>query len=294
MNCAELADRAPTDLEHNRRAVVLRTGLAIVSFATLEGFIRARTAEIAGHLGRSGLKFAELPAGLQEACTFGALKGLVFQAELGRRQGEDVTALIQDHAHRISTSAGPTFLVSDLSLGMARSNLNQEDLRQILSAVGISKPWEPIRLLVGRAGIPMLSILDAFQMGARRRHAAAHQQDANVLLSELVAFLTEAIGIAFGFDAFLSRAARRIIARDPTFLPGPTPIASQDFRIRFLHYEGGSAFREVIEGQTRAVRRSTMLAPALVHAEGGARANQELLVLVDRRKMPYDWRISDI
>ncbi len=294
VNEPALADKAPTDPDHNQRALLLRNGVAIIGFASLELFIRARTAEVATSIARSGISFVDLPEGLRDACTFGALKGLIYQADLRRRQGEDVTPLIQDHTQKISTSSNPIFHVSEYSLGWDKPNLTHEEVKQMLGVFLVGDCWEQMRLFAARAGISVPSLLAAFRNSAARRHQAAHRGDAHVLLTDLQSFVNESIGIALGFDALISRAARLIINRDTAFLSNSKKLTQQDIGMRFVLMDGATSFRELEEKGSRAVRRKKTLQDALHHAEANARTHGQVVVVRDRRGIPESWLVTDV
>ena len=58
-----LVSLAPTEVDHNARAQVLRNGLAVVGFAILEDFIKSRAGEVVQRIGHGAAAFTDLPEG---------------------------------------------------------------------------------------------------------------------------------------------------------------------------------------------------------------------------------------
>src|SRR5437899_10227250 len=107
-----LLDKPPTRRKHNARARILRNGLGVIAFAILEDFIKSRTAELTGRMCNRGVPFLDLPEGVRSASFSGALRAVIFQAELQKRQQVDPTALIQQHSAKISSTSGAGYSIS--------------------------------------------------------------------------------------------------------------------------------------------------------------------------------------
>lgn len=109
-----LIDRALTDREHNGRAVLLRNGLMVVSFTSLEDFIRGRVGELMDHVSRTVVKFTSLPTAFQKAAVLDAMKAGAERARLAAKSGEDPLPLAQSVAMSVaSTGAGGSLALSE-------------------------------------------------------------------------------------------------------------------------------------------------------------------------------------
>ena len=78
-DAALLVDMAPHNVAHNARARMLRQGLAVLVFSTVETFVRERTSEVLRSFTNPSLAFADLSPALQKATTLGALEGVRFR-----------------------------------------------------------------------------------------------------------------------------------------------------------------------------------------------------------------------
>lgn len=113
--------------EHNEIARMLRNGLAVVGFASLEDFIKARSSEVLDLIGSVGLSFEQLPEKVQIATTHGAITALNYQ--LGLRDKQDKIAFVQEHAQKISSTANSSYALTSLAYGFGNANLNAESIK---------------------------------------------------------------------------------------------------------------------------------------------------------------------
>ena len=106
-----LIDKELTNVEHNRRAQMLRSGLTVAAFTSVEDFIRVRTGELLVHISRTVVRFEQLPDGLRRAATTEAMRAAYEQAKLMRKRGEDPFPMVQQAATEIaSTGNGPLMI----------------------------------------------------------------------------------------------------------------------------------------------------------------------------------------
>ena len=108
----------------NEAARMLRNGLAIVAFSTIEDFLRARSEELLATLTGAPLPFDDLPNDLRQATTEGVVAGLLFQVRLMRRNAEDPVSLIQRTGRALSSTASSAYELSPLGIGRARGRIS--------------------------------------------------------------------------------------------------------------------------------------------------------------------------
>ncbi|WP_144429531.1 HEPN domain-containing protein [Myxococcus hansupus] len=291
LSADSLVDKALTDSDHNETARLLRNGLAVVGFSSLEGFIRSRTSEILGRISGSPVKFSDLPVRLQESCTFGAIKALSFQIDLRSRNGEDVTSFIQRVGSQIASTSRSTYELAELSFAHDKSNINSNDIKEILGAFGIKDGWGNISKFAGRTGLPSLGLEDSFRTASRTRNRAAHRPDADIATSDLDSFHKAALGIAIGFDALISRASR-LIVENAAFRSGAHQLAHDNIPIRFLD-ASGSRWREKEEASSKASRISAIEAIAWTECINKARSKQQIAIKRNPASLPLLWVTTD-
>lgn len=286
-----LIDRALTDTEHNDRAKLLRNGLMVVAFTSLEDFLRARTGELLDLASRTVVPFSDLPALLRDAATMGAMKAARARAEMAKNSGEDALALLQTAASHVASTAGGSLQLSRYSLGYLGSNVGSSEIASILTAFNAQDAWNEISRVASRCGAGSLPLKSAYDQAMRLRHSAAHNPEANVQPQNLLDFCTQAVSIALGFDVIASRATRMLRDGDAEILAGKVKI-SDALEIRFLDEEtrGHVERRETVQRALSVTKDHQM---ALQKAVQGAGKLRSPVVLRDRSGLPRNWVITD-
>ncbi|MGW1564017.1 hypothetical protein ACWCQ1_47325 [Streptomyces sp. NPDC002144] len=290
-NDAYLVDRVLTDVEHNARARLLRNGLMVVAFTSLEDFIRARTKDLLDFISRTVIPFPKLPQGLQEAATMGAMKAARDRAQMAKSAGDDHLALLQEAASQIASTSGGSLQISRFSLGYSGSNVSSAEIAGILAALNIQDAWNEISIIARRCGAGSMPLKPAYDQAMRLRHEAAHKPDANIQPLDLQEFCSQALAIALGFDIVASRAAKLIRDGDQDILLGKIKV-SQNCTIRFLDAET-RGYVERREHAGRAVKVTKEEDAALVAAVANATRAGEPLVRRDLSSLPVQWLITD-
>ncbi len=287
-----LVDRELTNLEHNQRAQMLRSGLMIAAFTSVEDFIRVRTSELLACVSRTVLRFEHLPDELKRAATTEAMRAVYEQAKMIRRRGEDPLSMVQQTAAEIASTGGGPLLISKYGLGYSGSNIATDDVSGILGSLQIADAWREIDTIAGRCGATSLSLKEAYLNGHNLRNAAAHDPASNIQPSDLHAFCSQAFSVALGFDILGSRAARLLRLGDSLIMGNRVKLADT-IGIRFLR-ERAHGHAEIREGASRAVRITVDLDDAWKLALAAATPSAEPIVLCDRAGRPIDWMITEV
>lgn len=272
-----VTSRALTEPLHNDVARMLRNGLAVVGFAALEDFLKSRTSEILSEVGRTSIPFQDLPERLQHATTFDAVAALSYQLSL-LRQKADRVVYVQEHAQKIASTATAAYELSPHSLGFGQANLQDQVIKDVLKCFLIDDPWGEMTKLASRLGLAALPLDETYRSAAIRRHRAAHVAHADTPQADLVQFVKEAMAIAIGFDALLSRAITRMKAHDRRYLDGSTKVEASSIAIRSVKPHGAK-WRETIEGRTTAVKIEDTKDALLATTRTRAAAGNDLLVV---------------
>lgn len=202
LNDQALIDKAPSEVAHNKRAAMLRQGLAVLTFSAVETFIRERTAEVLGSLTNTRLTFSDLSPALQKATTMGAMEGVRFRLKL-QPSADKVSWLVSNLAPIAAATTNIRGL-SGHSFGYSASNLSEDDVRDILKAFGVEAPWNEMTLLTRRIGWALLSCESEFEAIKTRRHASAHALTSQVPYVDLLNSLSSSLAICLAFDLLLS------------------------------------------------------------------------------------------
>ena len=278
--------RPLTEQAHNDVARMLRNGLAVVGFASLEDFIKSRTSEVLSEVGRTHVPFRDLPEKLRFATTFDALSALSYQLSL--RAKADRVAYVQEHAQRIASTATAAYELSAHALGYDQANLQDETIKSILKCFLIDDPWGEMTKLASRIGLIALPLDETYRSAALRRHKAAHVAHADTPQTDLSQFTKEALATAIGFDALLSRALARMYALDAAYLRGTTKVSAASVMIRTIKRQDNS-WRETIEGRTSAVKVESSLDVLVPLTRARAAAAHNLLVIFNADNEVETW-----
>lgn len=296
LNDQALIDKAPADVAHNARASMLRQGLAVLVFSTVETFIRERTGELLRSFSNPGLGFNDLSPALQKAVTVGALEGVRFRLKL--QPGADkITWLVAN----LTPIAGATTNVrnlSDHSFGYSASNIDEEDVREILKSFGVESPWKQLTSLAGRIGIGILDTEAEFEAIKKRRHSSAHALTGKVLYADLLNSVRSSLGICIAFDLLLSHARGLFNRRAGPGHRGRPALTHTDVELVFVGPRPGTtkfAVRnEHLPRPASVVARPTVRifpteSAASTYGERYAASRRRQMVVLDGTSIPVRW-----
>lgn len=277
----------------NEAARMLRCGLMVQSYASLETFLRERVEEIMAHVAAGTATFSRLPPRLQEMSIFGALEGLRFRVAMWGTSDPRARQLVQDETDAIASTARNPYGFSGMMFGYDRSNLSPANLKDFLEVVGVGgDPWRHLTLVASRVGLGGLPLRDGITNGYQRRNSCAHDAGSQVTPQQIEDFLRDSLATALGFDAFVSRAGRLLHEGNTVGLGGARKLLESDIKLRFLdpHSKG---WREVKEGRAQAAAIHRAQEPDMAACVGRARAGHEVVVRRDARSWPTDWTTTD-
>jgi hypothetical protein len=285
-----IVTKSLSEIPHNAQARLFRNGLAVVSFAMLEDFIKERTAEITQQVGNGVTAFADLPHALRVAATAGVTKALNFQSKLLDRRSNDYFAHYQTHSEMIASTKQSRFRISPFAFGYDQPNLNAEAVKNILTSFHIKDPWNAIRAVSIQTGVGIPALKETFENAMYRRHKAAHNADTDIELSDLSAFATEIRGIALSIDLLLSLALRKMLDGEHGFLDGSDKITSDMIDLRVISFDSSTKmWREVVSGKKRATARNKDFETLKVDCFKRARPRQQGVVVHNARGLPKEW-----
>ncbi|MBO9689985.1 MAG: hypothetical protein J7598_25570 [Mitsuaria chitosanitabida] len=294
LGAPSLVDGPPNATAHNAQARFLRQGLAVLVFSAMESFIRERAAEVLLTFNHKSLSFNDLSPALQKATTIGALEGVRFRLRL-----QPAISRINWLSTAIAPIASAPNDISNLSkhsFGHAASNLDEEDVDNILRAFGLDAPWHQMNQTTSRCGITVMDCKTEFIAIKERRHDAAHALTANVLHPDLVASVRSARAICLAFDLLLSNARNLFNAGSGPGLSGRPKMTHSSLNLVFMKATGVAdefQFRKEPASPTaqppKVIRRIKGVATALQFAERHVRRNPRHVVVQEASGTASDW-----
>lgn len=281
-----VTNRALIETSHNSVAKMLRNGLAVVGFAALEDFLKTRTAEVLSEVGRTAVQFVDLPEKLQAAATVNAVEAFAYQLSL--RPKTDRISYIQEHAHKVASTATTAYELTPHAFGYSQANVQTDTVSDILKSFKINDPWGQMGQISSRLGLTALPLEETFKNAARRRHRAAHVAHADTPQGDLIQFVREAFAIAIGFDSLLSKALDKMRRHDRSYLSSAGVISARDISIRKISFDNG-IYKEFIEGRSSAVKRSDDLNVLRPISQMRAISGKNLFIIFGETGIVEDW-----
>lgn len=275
------------DRDHNSAAKMLRNGLAVVSFASLEDFVKKRSSEAMIELNSCSVNFNELPVKLQDAATHEIISALSYQ--MGLLDKVDRTDYIQRHAKNIYSTATPNYELSIHTFAHSQANINVKAIGDILKSFNVKDPWLQMSSIASNLGLTSsLPLAEIFRNAALRRHRAAHVAGVDTPPTDLKQFVKEAFAIAITFDALLSKAVQKISENNDDFLRNNVKLNADDVKIRTIKFVDNK-WKEYKGNATRAYRISPDFNSLALAAKGRADINKELIVEFDESGLIRYW-----
>jgi len=286
---AVLVTRALTETVHNEKVRMLRNGMAIIGFTILEDFIKNRMSEVLKSIGSSRVNFNQLPSKLKDATTIGALKGIKTRAEVLKTNSNDYITFIQDESKFVSSTQDSVFELSKYSIGWDKFNVSASDISNFLSIFNVDGGWQAIQKISAAININLTNPNEIYKNISARRHKAAHNIDADSLLTDLQNHVSQSCVIAFAFDTLISHSLMQIDVLNTAFLNEDIKTTFEDLSFRFI-LENNNKWREYKGSSSRAYRVNSILADLLTDAEARSIHNKEFLLIKSQNNQIIDWK----
>lgn len=294
-----LSDGPPVEHVRNQIAGMMRQGLAVLTFAAFESFIRERTAECMKGFDQNALAFSDLSDAIQEAATVGAVRGLLFRFRFEDPANRHTWALGQLKA--IASSDTTLSNLSSLSFGNDKANLDDEDIPYILKSFGVEKPWVNIAAVAKTAGMGgLLDAKEQFIKVKQTRHSSAHDVTSSVPHGDLTSAVQTIRGLAVGFDMLLSHA---VSVHNLGRVPGKTSepkINATNIKVLFVAElpdpQNQTEIYRIHPATPNSPESKLIVASfpskleALAFAVGEANTSQEQIIDIGSGGIVLDWR----
>ncbi|MBQ4860113.1 hypothetical protein J8L98_00220 [Pseudoalteromonas sp. MMG013] len=279
-------NRPLSEREHNSIARMLRNGLAVVSFAALEDFIKKRSSEAMAEISRCSIAFTALPEKLQKAATYEALNAISYQLSLLDK--EDKASYVQTQASKIASTATTHYELSDHTFAYSQANVNGAVIGDILKSFNVEDPWRQMSTISSGLGLTGLLLAEAYRNAATRRHRAAHVASADTPPNDILQFVKEAFAIAISFDALLSKSIQKFRENEMAHLNGTIKLNASAINTRVLK-NINNTWKEFSNNNTRAYRTSNDLQTLQTDCKRRASTAKQLYVEFDDQGLIIDW-----
>lgn len=288
-----LNSKALTETLFNDKVRMLRNGMSIIGFTILEDFIKIKTGEILKNIGSptSLCTFNNLPPKIKETVTINALKGISSRADMLRRNSGDYILFVQEETNFIASTKNTNFEFSAYSIGWDKSNLNDDDIKQILSIFNVDGGWEAIKQLSILFNCSLIDPKNSFKNFATNRHKSAHNTTTDSAMVDLMNFENQSKIIALCFDCLLSKSLSYIISNDAQFLNLTLKTKPSEIKFRIIKFKDGKWKEYKQENLLKAYRVNINYLVLLNDAKLRSQANKEVLLVKNENDTIKDWFI---
>lgn len=283
-----LIDKDVMQEQHNITANLLRKGLGIVAFNILEDFIKSRTIEMFDFISNARVRFEQLPDSFRIAATNGALRGLVYQAGLEKKNNGDWLALIHSEAKSIFSTSQFPYTLSRVSLLSDGSNVGHDDIPEVMKCLDITGGWKTLQKISNDIGGGTLDLNAAYKNMFFDRNRCAHEAGFNYPYTSLDNSLNDIVTIASAFDIALTTRCR-YIEKQPN-LPLSDHKEKDPFSYRFLIADG-DVFREKksLEPGAKTIKKWSNISDAQSNLIPKLRLRDEFLIYIGKQRRLSDW-----
>lgn len=263
-----LTDASLGPSEHNAKAKILRHGLSVSAFASLEKHLGNLFEDFMSSLVLIRVPFRDLPDDFREFSTIDSLIGL--QTRLGFLDKQYRLAAAETEMRRLTGFLNNPVQLNSFGFSPRGSNVADSDVRTALKALGVYKPWDRLTSLTHAIGAARVSLQSDFRNLAKTRHRSAHNPLSNIPTQDLKDNIESARVIAIVVAAtlrYLKSAYSK--ARSANQLANLTKTPSPSFRFIDMQADGTWLEKKSISGV--GVKKYTTIAAA----KAGANARRD-------------------
>lgn len=278
---ALLVDKFPPSDPHNIGTRILRLGLSVTAFASLERYMEGCFERAFTALSTCRFDYGQFPSDLREFLTISAVAGLATRGAFVPEP--DRLLYFETHIPALAKygQIPPTYTAFGFS--PKGSNVNAADVGTALKALTVKKPWPLLASISAAAGSSSVNIFDDYQNLARTRHRSAHNPQFNLPTSDLKTNIRTAIAIGIAVD-ILTKVVSNVWTSAPTINAVSANLLSMTFPMRFLDDELVGTVVERATANGGVLKRYTDQAIALSRA--GGRATKAFVIRRDASGLP--------
>jgi hypothetical protein len=276
-----LIDVLPANDPHNVRARILRHGLTVSAFSSLEKYLENRFETVVAELPNCGLKFVDFSADLKRLLSIDAILGLANKVNL--KDKAERQSFIEEKLDQLSKYSAVPAEYTVLGFSPRGSNVAESDVSGFLAAFGVEQPWSKLGAVTEMIGANRLNLKGDFIAMSKARHRSAHNPDSNVPSADLESHLENAVIIAISVD-IICRSIKKALRQLPKMSELTVRLKSWPYRIRFVDQEYGGTWVERAGRDTQVIKRYNSRDEAVQVA--GSRKKVDIVVVRDTAKIP--------
>ena len=186
----------------NERSRIMRNGITVMAFSTMENFLNTRVNEEIKLLKNSNFSFDDFEEDLQKFILVDSVLGLSNKINLS--DNNEKLNCAEEGIREISgyREHSPTF--SGLGFSPKGSNVNFQDIETLFKRIGVSKISDKLKFISTDIGFTQIGIKDQFFSFKRARNKCAHDSLFNIPYNDLEQYLIFLRIFCIIFDILLS------------------------------------------------------------------------------------------
>lgn len=270
-----LTDTFPPITAHNIGARLLRHGLAVTAFSSLEKYIAKRFEELATSIESCAIPYPAFSDDLKSFLTKDAAHGLLNR--VGFMEAALKQSYFDNNISKIAAylTAPPKY--TSFGFVPRGSNVSKEHIKNALRAFGLKDGWGNLKIVTQEIGSGRVDLLADYSNLSSTRHKSAHDPESNVPTNNLKTHIEITILIGIAIDILTTNIA--VAYKNATSASDLlTRLTSLTRNYRFVDLEIGGTFVERASLTGRIVKRY----PTEADATAGALARNGFAFVVLR------------
>ena len=260
-----LVDRLPINDINNVSARILRLGLSVTAFASLERYVEDCFGLAVQSLAGARIGYSNFPEDLRSFLTVKAVEGLATKG--GFVPAPDRLAYFESHIPKVAKYAETPPIFTSLGFSPRGSNVAASDIAAAFNVLKVKKPWTVLSSIAASMGGASLDLENDFTNLSKTRHRAAHNPQFNIPTSDLQNNLRAAIAIGISVDILAKLVSDRWAAAG-RISEVSAQVAALIYPMRFIDDGVGSIFIERAASTGRAVKHYVSESLAVTGAAG--------------------------
>lgn len=277
-----LVDVFPPAAPENASARILRLGIAVNAFASLESYIAGCFDRLVDRLPTMTIAYSDLPESLKDYLVVKAANGMITKGNRIKLLADKIS-FYQSTLTELSSFNNVPPLYSKHGFSPRGSNVDSTDVASAFSAFGLTKCWKKLSEATSLIGLPQVDLAAEYSNLASTRNKLAHEAASNIPSSNLQLHIRTAINIGLAVDSLTT-----LIGNSYSVAGGASdllkPIILTDKSFRFIDEETGGTYAERNLTSGRIVKRYPALQDAIEGAS--ARITPRFLIRRDASRRP--------
>jgi hypothetical protein len=263
-----LVDVFPISDSHNLSARLLRHGLAISAFSSLERYTEARFKELLRSINKSKLHFNDFDDKLKKFISIDAASGIINQLKF--KEKNEQQQFFDDAIKQLSGYHTGPFSYTAFGFSPSGSNVGHEDIKNAIGALGVEGGWSVLKDITTKIGSSRLDLLNDYKNLSRVRNNSAHNPDSNVPTADLITHIQIAILIGISVDVLACEITDAYI-KSSSLEELKKRLRTIDFQFRFIDHLPNGSVEERNSLSGKVLKRYPNELSALAGAQSRAR-----------------------